>query len=289
MQLSTTWRDRFATALLASLLLQIVPALGRAAGVPGLPDGWLMNTQDTDYILSDQPSRKYGGGLEGRGSGWAFWGAAGQGRLYSLDELPILWVEVGFGPHGPPLMPSMTVSVERVGSDFLVEERKSALLRWGANPVVGLVFRSSVWTLGGARMEPGQAGELHGRYHFGLGGMVVGVVGLNLHPWAQPGWAAESDVLKVAEIKILGPEAGVACRIDRRADGSPEFSFEGMVRLANGVGLGFRGDPHTGSMGGILVLKSGGLNLETSHLVHPALGVTNRFLLGAGDPRVSSR
>lgn len=289
MRLSTTLRGRFATALLAGFLLQLGPVFGWAAGAPDLTDGWLMNPQDTDYLLSDEPDLGYGGAHHGRGSGWAFWGAAGQGRLYSLEELPVLWMELGIGLRGTPLLPAITVSFERVGSEFLVGEMKSALLRWGVNPRVGLKIRSAVWTLDGTRMEPGLGGELHCQYHFGLGGLLVGVAGLNLHPWAKPGWAGESDLLKVAEFKVLGPGGGVACRIDRRPDGTPEFTFEGMVKLANGVGLGFRGDPHTGSLGGVLVLKAGGLDLETSHLVHPALGVTNRFMLGAGDPRVSSR
>jgi hypothetical protein len=275
--------------LLSCFLLNMGSQWGRAAGAPGLPNGWLMNPQDTEYLLSNAGVSKFGGNPRGMEQGWGFWGAAGQGRLYSLADLPVLWFEVGVRPAVSSFIPALTVSLERVGGEFLAEKSRSFLLRWGNNPRVGLKANSSSWTLDGENLEANLYGELEGRFHFELGGMLVGVVGLYLRPWVKHGWPAVAEPRNVLEIKLLGSGSGVACRVDRRFDGSPQFTFEGMLRLATGVGLGFRGDPQTGSMGGLLVIMAGGLRLETSHLVHPALGVTNRFGLGAGDPRASSR
>jgi hypothetical protein len=82
---------------------------------------------------------------------------------------------------------------------------------------------------------------------------------------------------------------GLACRLDRLVDGAPVLALEGMVRLAPGVGLGFRGDPANGGLGGNLTVRFGQFRLESSHLVHPVLGVTHRFMVGAGEPEASPR
>jgi hypothetical protein len=275
--------------LVAGLVLGVGATSVQAGGAPGLPDGWLMNPLDTDYLLSGEPVPGYGKHLKESTRRWGVWGSAGQGRLYSMEDLPLLWVELGIRPAGRILLPSVTVVLERLGREFVTFERRSAHLRWGTNPAVGLKLGSAGWTLAGENMETSLGGELEGRCYFGLGGLLVGVVGLHLYPWTKPGWPGESGRLEVAEFKLLYPGSGLACRVDRNFDGTPLFTFEGMVRLSTGVGLGFRGDPHTGSMGGCLVFRVGGMRLETSHLVHPALGVTNRFLLSGGDPRASSR
>jgi hypothetical protein len=75
----------------------------------------------------------------------------------------------------------------------------------------------------------------------------------------------------------------VALQVDQKGDGAPVLSLEILGRLSHRVGLGWRVDPDTGSLGGTFTARLGGLWWQTSHLVHPALGVTHRFQLGCGD------
>lgn len=283
------WRLGAGIALLV-LCLTCIPSVQLfAGGLRGFPDAWLLNPRDTSYLLSGGPKNGYGAGSGKPQKGWAFWVGAGQGALYAMEDLPLLWAEIGVRQKGLPLLPDLTVSYERLGREFLVEEWGSARLLWGKNPRLGIRLRSGSWELAGEKLGSSQACDLEGHFHFSMGGLLVGNIGLFLHPVTGSYWGEVRARQTVAELKFIFPGAGAACRIDRNNDGAPGFTFEGMVRLSSRVAFGLRGDPETGSIGGSLVILVGRMRLETSHLVHPALGVTNRFMLGAGDPAASLR
>ncbi len=77
-----------------------------------------------------------------------------------------------------------------------------------------------------------------------------------------------------------------AVQIDRRRGAAPTGRGAVMGRLVRGIALGVMGEPGTGSLGLTTIWVRGGLSLRTSHLVHPALGVTHRWMLilGEGTP-----
>ena len=263
------------------------PAL--ADGAPGLSDGWLLSPRETDQVLASRPDRWSEGPTDAASGRWGVWAAAGQGRLYGVAELPLMYLELGLRPGGSPLVPSCGLTLERLGGDFLRRDMRTLLLRWGDQVGIGVRGKSSVWALSGVDLQPNLACDLEVRARFGLGRSFTGVACFYLHPWQSVGWPQKVRRLKVAEFKVVRPGVGLACRLDRLVDGAPVLALEGMVRLAPGVGVGVRGDPATGGLGGNLVVRFGGMRLESSHLVHPVLGVTHRFMVGAGDSGASPR
>jgi hypothetical protein len=267
------------------------PFAAYAEGVRDFADGWLLNPGDMELILSRSgPWDPANEGLDHvplQRSGWGLWVGAGQGRLFSMRDLPLKSVECGILQRSGPLPWSLACSWERLGEELMVEETCAMRLRLGGNPQTGVRVRARRWLVAGEQMATSLETSLEGRLSFGMGARLTGNIAFWLHPGNLPDWHGRGGRRTLAEIKFFHPGSGLALRIDQRGDGVPVLSLEIMGRLTPGLGLGFRADPETGSLGGNLVVRLGGLWLHTSHLVHPSLGLTHRFHLGTGDPGAS--
>ncbi|MCK9996229.1 MAG: hypothetical protein KAH56_08120, partial [Candidatus Krumholzibacteria bacterium] len=178
-------------------------------------------------------------------------------------------------------------SWERLGDELMVEETSLLRFRLGHNPQAGVRVRARRWSVAGEQLATSLESDLEGRLSFSLGAHLTGNVAFRLHPGSLPDWHGRGGRRTLAEIKFFHIGSGVAVRIDQRSDGDPILSLEIMGRLTTRLGMSVRADPETGSLGGALVIRMGGLWLHTSHIVHPALGLTHRFHLGVGDPEAS--
>ena len=182
---------------------------------------------------------------------------------------------------------SLTGAWERLGRDLLVEDSASLVLGLGGNPRICARVNALQWQVDSEKLAEEVGGEFSGWFSFGMPGGITGVLGLFLTPVGPPSWHGTSGRSALLEIKLLVPGSGLALRLDQRGDGTPLVRVEAMGRLADGFGVGILADGETGSFGGNLALQLGLMRLQTSHLVHPALGVTHRFFLGLGDPRAA--
>jgi hypothetical protein len=197
--------------------------------------------------------------------------------------------EGGVIHRGSPLTWQIFGTWERLGEKLMQEDAAFIHLGLGGNPRLGLGGGTRRWRVGGELVATHLAAALEGRYTVGMGPRVKAIIDLWLHQSSLPRWYGRGSRRTLAAFRLLYPGSGLACRIDQRGDGGLVLSLEVMVRLSAGIGLGFRADPETGCLGGILAVRLGGAWLNTSHLAHPALGVTHRFRVGAGDPRAVIR
>lgn len=271
-----------------TMLSTCFPAAAHSAGVRDFSDGWLLNPGDTASVLAKDevpPSDKDGPHPESvPRERWGLWAGAGQGVLFSLGDLPLKSLEGGIVHRGQRWPWSLAGSWERLGDWLMVEETGTIGLRLGGNPQIGFRMKARRWLVEGQKIDTGLEAAFEGRLKFKLGEELSGSLALWMHLSQPVRWHRERGRRDLADIKFFYPGGGVAVRLEQGGDGAPVLSVEVMGRLTTGLGLGFRADPVTGSLGGSLVAKIGGPWLRTSHLVHPALGVTHRFHLGVGDP-----
>ena len=284
------------TAPFLTIFLMVIvscsgPAVVYGEGLRDFADGWLLNPGDMAFILAQPgPRNPAADGLSlttRKRSGWGLWVGAGQGQLFSMRDLPLKSVECGVARKGGPLPWSLACSWERLGEKLMVEDTGFLRLRLGGNPLTGVRVRARRWLVVGEQVATSLETGLEGRFSFGVGARLTGNIAFWLHPGDLPAWHGRGGRRTLAEIKLFHPGSGLAFRVDQRGDGAPVLSMEIMGRLTSRLGLGFRADPETGSLGGNLVTRWRGLWLHTSHLAHPALGLTHRFHLGTGDPGAS--
>ena len=272
-------------------LMALVPMKAPGEGLRDFGDGWLLNPRDMAFILAAAFPPDLAEGNPAHPprdrTGWGLGGGAGQGQLYSMQELPLQSVECGIVQKGGPLPWYLACSWERLGNELMVEETSVLRFRLGHNPQAGIRVRARRWFVSGEKLDASVESDLEGRISFTLGSGLTGNVVVWLHPGSLPDWHGRGGRRTLAEGKLFYTGSGLAVRIDQRSDGAPILSLEIMARLTPRLGLGVRGDPETGSLGGNLVIRMGSLWLNTSLLVHPALGLTHRFHLGVGDPEAS--
>lgn len=252
----------------------------RAEGVRDFRDGWLLNPYDTAATLA---APDYGKNSK-TDRDWGVWAAAGQGVLFSVGDLPQQSVEGGLVHRGEKWPWSLAFSWDRLGDFLMVEETGILGLRLGLNPQIGIRVRARRWLVENQKIDSGLEIALQGRLCFRMSENLQGDLAIWLHPTEPVSWHRDRGRRTLAEFKIFHLGNGLAFRLEQRADGAPVLSLEYLVRLTMGLGVGFRVDPETGSLGGSLAARIRGPWLRTSHLVHPALGVTHRFGLGVGDP-----
>jgi len=277
--------------LVMILLCVSDPSVVSGEGLRDFADGWLLNPRDMEFILGPAGTRdlvtEEVNHEPKHGSGWGLWVGAGQGHLFSMNDLPLKSIECGIVQRAGPLPWSLAVSWEHLGESLMVEETGALRLRLGGNPQVGIRLRGRSWLVTGERVATSFETGLEGRVSFPMGSLFRGEVAVWIHPGNLPGWHGRAGRRTLAEFKFFPPGWGLALRMDQRGDGVPVLSMDILGRLTSRLGLGFRADPETGSLGGTLVARLGGFWFHTSHLVHPALGVTHRFHLGGGDPCAS--
>lgn len=266
------------------LLVQLlgIPAV-RADGLRDFQDGWLLTFRDLDVILP----RAEGTPAPVDQGKVGLWFGMGQGRLFSMPDLPLRWANGGVARHGKTMDWWLTGTWERLGKDLLVEETSSLELGLGRNPRAAVQTRSSRWSVDGEMVAANLNVVLAGWFSFGLRSGITGIWGFYLYPGNSPSWHVTRGRRRLVEFKLLGPGTGLSLRLDQRGDGTPNVVAEALGGLNENLAVGVLVDPETGTIGGIMALRVGSYRLQSSHLVHPALGVTHRFCLGFGDSAAS--
>lgn len=268
----------------------IQPWATMAGGIRDFSDGWLFAPSEVSNILAGGPiPGSLAADPDSQVTDWGLWMAVGQARLYSMNDLPLTFIEGGIRKQGGWLPWALGGSWERLGESLLVDEFRQVSLRSGGNPECVIRFGRRSRSIEGVPAQSTTELELEGRFAFGLGVDANGEVGIHLHPLPVSSWLGRGSRRNVADLGVFLRGTGLALRIEQRTDGTPVFSLEVMVGLTRGVGLGMRVDPETGSVGGNLVFSLGSILLQSSHLVHPVLGPTHRFHLGVGNPEASVR
>ena len=268
-----------------------LPAAVQGEGLRDFQDGWLLSTSDRAFVLAPAETDDLGPGeLPAPGQGhhrWDWWLGAGQGNLYSMQELALRSVDCGLLFRSGKLPLSFAFSWERLGESLYLEDTKTLRFRVGARAWVGVRVRARRWWVEKEPVDLGLEVGLQGGFSFRTGDSFRGDIGIWLHAADLPNWHDHGGRRTLADFKLFYPGTGFALRVDQKNDGVPVLSLEIMGRLSPRLGLGWRVDPETGSMGGNLAYRVGVFWFQTSHLVHPALGVTHRFHLGTGDPGAS--
>jgi hypothetical protein len=280
------------TAVVGILLPNLLPVVGaRGGGVRDFGDGWLLDPAATAALLKPRATiaapEADPASSPTETSRWGWWFGAGQGRLFSLADLPQLFLEAGLRNRKARLPWCVAGSWEKLGGRFFREETNSVGLRLGHSPRLGVRFRSRRWLVEDQQIAAGLEVAVDGRLQFRLSATLRGNLTLWFQAEPRVHWHRTRGRRPLVQVEVFHRVSALGIRLEQRGDGAPVLALEFLIPLAPGLGLGLRADPETGSLGGSLVVRLGGTWLRTSHLVHPALGLTHRFHLGAGDPEAS--
>lgn len=254
-------------------MLTVVADPLEAAGMRGLGDGWLLEGPDEASVLDGSPR------LVVDGSAW--WFGGGAARLFGMEDLPV--ASLGMGLAAGPW--SVGVVWEKTGHSLFVEDRLDVALRFGRNPRVGLRVGLAFWTVRG--FDPQR--DWDPALEVTLGSGSPWSLRLTWQATVSAPWYGRTGRRELLRTTWVGGGVGLALALDRDADGSPAVGLHAMWRLDKRMGLGIRADPVTGSLGPCLTAAARGLVIRTSHLAHPALGLTHRFTLSVGNGRAAPR
>lgn len=254
-------------------LLVLIGLVGPVAanGMRGLDDGWLLEGPDEASVLDGSPR------LAAQGAAW--WVGGGAARLFGMDQLPVSTLGLGLTAK----LWSVGVEWERTGRTLFAEDRLDVVLCFGRSPRVGARVGMAAWTVRG--FDPERVWEP--ALEVTLGSGVPWSLRLTWHVLESPAWHGRSGRRELLRGTWVGGGVGLALALDRDADGNPFVGLHVMWRLDDRLGLGVRADPVTGSLGPCLTAVTRGLMIRTSHLAHPALGLTHRVSFGVGNARAA--
>ncbi len=247
-----------------------------AGGLLNIEDSWLLPSSLTRGLLT--------GNNHSSGPRSEFLGMVGQGRLFSMSELEQRSVSLEGVIFPWQKKISWAGSWQRTGRDLFVEDRLTAQVVWGNRPALGIGFRRIKLTLAQKEQTPAQD------YFFILKapwkwGAVTGMVQLQWPGYSSSinsgngGYGRRTEALKAI---FVHSDHAIAVVVDSLGNGKPNLGFQMLMTLTTGMGLEFRVDSPTGSLGPGLSIVRGGLMVRTSHLVHPQLGITHRIALVVG-------
>jgi len=248
---------------------------GFAGGVHDFPDAWPIDADTARSLLSGQETPRF--------SQRGFLVMIGQGRLFEMPELNQRFISLGGNLPTGAIPIHLSGQWEQTGSDLFMEDSVAGRLLLGRNQTWGVSGRWLRQTLGGLIGDSNthlgllwgmkfQAGEIRGRFQ----------VNWPLTRWS--GSAGDGRRENILNLTMVTSHLAGAVVVDRHDDGTPRPGFHLLLTVDGGVGLEFRADPATGSLGPGLSLIHGRLMLRTSHLIHPHLGVTHRLMLVVGKP-----
>lgn len=213
------------------------------------------------------------------------WVRAGQMRLFGLPDLPVRHLAAGLG--GARRSWALEGGWETAGAGLLRDDRLQARLMVGRRLRPGAEVR---WR----RVRPGPGpllSELVWDLNLGFGTPAgpLGRIDLGL---SWPLWRVGAEALAPEprtrlRLAAAAPGRAVALIIDTAADGRPTFGWEALCGLGQGLGLSWRADQASGTVGAGLLWQRRALRLRSSHLAHPDLGLTHRFEIALGSPAVS--
>jgi hypothetical protein len=268
-------RGPWRAVLLAGMVLVHGAAPASAEGLRRLDAAWVVPNRLAALALD----------IAGEGSPGGAWVRAGQARLFGLPELPVRHLAAGVCRRRGAW--ALEGGWETAGAGDLHDDRMQARLVAGRRLRVGAEGR---WR----RVQPGRGPRLSEQtWDLALGfdapAGPLGRVDVNL-TWpllrtADPALAAEPRT----RLRLAAAARGraVALTLDTGPDGPPSGGWEALCGLGRGIGLSWRADHGSGSMGAGLIWQRGTWRLRTSHLAHPDLGLTHRFEIAFGASAVS--
>jgi hypothetical protein len=240
-----------------------------AEGFRDLQGAWLL---DGAAVATVQGSDVH----EGSGG----WLAAGLTRLFGLAELPVSGVAASYRVGSAGRVWTVGAAWQRTGADLFREDEVELVLRFGRQPRWAVSWTHRRWTV------TDYPGEVHdepaGEVRFGPG-----------RPWSlalrfpfssRAPWTGSSGIRRLALAAWSVPGAGTAVAVDLDGEGRPHVGVEILVGLGNGLAAGFRAAPSSSRFGLHLAWRGPGFRFRSSHLAHPDLGTTHRFLTSAGNP-----
>ena len=244
-----------------------VVLVGLASSSPGLArdmdDGWLLS-----------PSRARSCALGSTPGADRSWVACGTGRLFGMAELPLQSLAV----HTTRSALSLDLAWQTLGAEAWREHRYGAVLGMGRRAGIDVAW--SMRRCETVFADPWLRQEVTVILRFGRED--VWSVAIHGDPQSlSPGRAASSHSRWLV---VQGSREGLAwaVHVDRRDDASPAARVAVLGRLVRGAAFGVLGEGGTGCLGLTSVWVRGGMSLRTSHLVHPALGVSHRWMLVLG-------
>ncbi len=258
----------------ACLVVFLVLVVGRgvslAGGLRDFDDSWPIDSLTARMLLATPET--------GRISGHGLQVMAGQGRLFEMPELSQRFLAMKGNITGKTMAIKIAAQWERTGSGLFVADHLEGRVLLGQSPSWGIAAHWMRQTLGANPEDASLQWAL--LWELGLGfGDFKGRMHLE---WPlkisadELGGRRRNNLLNLT---LSNNEFAAALVVDRHDDGSPKAGFHLLLALDRGLGLEFRADPSTGSLGPGLTLVRGGLMLRTSHVIHPHLGVTHRLML----------
>ncbi|MBU0740991.1 hypothetical protein KKA85_00930 [bacterium] len=246
----------------AAALLAIPACLCAAAAAGGheMEDGWLFPVEWTISSTEGAAPRVDGS-----------WAACGTGRLFEMPELTQHYLGLkatrddGFVVAGWQIL----------GADMWRERLVRLEAGWGRS-----LGASLAWTLRGT---DGWGGASTSRQE--LASALRASLGDDFHltirsaPISLTRDAAASRQSRWLNLRGRAGAVAWAVAVDRRRDDAPTLRVAMLARCVPGLALGFLAEPDTGTLGMTTAWVRGGLVLRTSHLAHPALGITHRWML----------
>ncbi len=258
--------------------LVLLGIAGRAvAWTRDLPDGWLHPSASFYRILHQE---NFSGDEYPLGGVWL---ATGQTNLYGLTELPQRYVALGWSGGGMRPM-SLSLGLQVTGEDLVQSRLLAGTLDFGGTWTWGFFGRIRRLALAGQEVTPRIYAGLHVRRQVVLGLGFWSQVDGFFKVWSR----TEGDFRPSFNQKIINMEfkhgrQSFDLVVERDRDGNPSLDMEVVSGLGPNMGLVFRANPATGSLGPGICYARSGMMLLTSHLVHPVLGVTHRVMVVFGN------
>lgn len=244
--------------------------MARADGLRRLDAAWLVPSRlATDALWGEGHARSSGA-----------WVRAGQARLYGLAELPVRRLAAGLAGAGRAW--ALEAGWEAAGSGTLHDDRLDGRLTVGRRLRVGARVRWRRLLAGAGPRLSDRCWDLEAGLSTTAG--VFGDVQADLAwPLLRSGDAALAvEPATRLRLALGGRGRAVALGLDMGDDGRPALGWEALCGLSRGLGISWRVDRTSGSIGVGLLWRRGPLRLRTSHLAHPELGLTHRFELTVG-------
>jgi hypothetical protein len=244
------------------MLLTACPA-GAGLQSPDIDSGWLVDAHRLDAFMATEGA----GPAADRG----YRIRLGSGRLHGMSALPMLAVGLDMHHRGR----SMSIGWNRTGESLWREDslyleliplsRLSPILRidYVLGRCLDETISESLLPSLGARLLIGDVLHVQGRYDLPLARQDTGrrpLLGLDVRNGC---WLA-------------------ALHLDRVSRAAPSLRGSVNYRFSSAASVGVLVEPETSTWGYLLCVRKGRLLLRTSHLMHPALGVTHRLELTIG-------
>ncbi len=251
--------------LLFVVLLLLTGTISSSCG-QDLEEGWLLPAVWTAAVTADAPTRSR-----------AAFATCGSGRLFAMPELDQRYL--GFEMSRGRIR--LAASWQILGGEVWRERCLRVEAGWGHGPGVRLVWtrrRSETWGVPSPachELVPGLRASLGA-------GLEIDVLAAPLVLGREDGRARRRRWL---ELRGRRGRLAWALAVDRRRVDAPTARVALLARCVPGLALGLLGEPATGTLGLTTAWARGGLVLRSSHLCHPALGITHRWMLLLGRVR----